>query len=69
MSHLVINTWHTDEELLGKYVKVVSNASYKHYRNIGRIVGFSTNKKMVEVYFSDTDIKTRFYRDSLELLN
>ena len=68
MCRLLSDTWYTDDELIGKYVRVISNASYKHFRKIGRIVGFSSNKKMVEVYFSETDCKTRFYRESLELL-
>ena len=54
---------------IGKYVKVISNASYKHYRKIGRIVGFCKNPDMVEVYFEGDTNKTRFYKTSLELLN
>lgn len=54
---------------IGKYVKVISNASYKHYRKIGRVVGFCKNPDMVEVYFEGDTNKTRFYKSSLELLN
>lgn len=54
---------------IGKYVKVISNASYKHYKKIGRIVGVCKNPDMVEVYFDETKVKARFYKTSLELLN
>ena len=54
---------------IGKYVKVTSNASYKHYRKIGRIVGYCKNLDMVEVYFSGDVNKVRFCKSSLELLN
>lgn len=55
---------------VGKYVRVKSNASYKHYKKIGRIVGnCEGNHNMVYVYFEGDKDKTRFYEDSLELLN
>lgn len=37
---------------IGKFVKVTSNASYKHYRKIGRITKFCKNPDMIYVYFS-----------------
>ena len=55
---------------IGKYVRVISNASYKHYRKIGRIVEqCKGNADMVYVYFEGEEHKIRFYKFSLELLN
>lgn len=61
--------YYTNEELIGKYVKIVSNASHKHYGKYGKIVGFAKGDlRCVKVYIIDDKITTKFCRKSLELL-
>ncbi len=59
----------SDDSLIGKYVKVTSNASYKNYKKIGRIVGFTKKGDYIKVYISETKCCASFCRGSLELLN
>ena len=54
---------------IGKFVRVISDASYKHYKKIGRITKFCKNPDMIYVYFSGDKHAIRFYKSSLELLN
>lgn len=53
----------------GKWVQVISNASYNHFRKIGRVVGFTKNLQMAYVYFNDENKTVRFYNSSLFVLN
>ena len=72
-TRLPLLTKYTKDELVGKHVRVISNASYKHYKKFGRIVGFTKNEVLREayiyVYFDDTKCKTIFAQGSLELVN
>lgn len=38
---------YSDEELIGKYVRVASNASSRNYNRYGRIVGFTKNRDQI----------------------
>ena len=58
-----------NSQLIGKYVKILSNASYKHYKKIGRIVGFTKAGNYIRVYIDETGACANFCRGSLELLN
>lgn len=60
---------YSKEELIGRRVRVVSNASYKHYKRYGRIIGFSKVGEYIQVYFNDTQCKANFCPGSLELIN
>lgn len=60
---------YTNKELLGKFVRVVSDASHKHFKDYGRITGFTNHGEMIKVYFDETKTQTKFYRGSLELVN
>lgn len=66
-----LKSQHSNEELIGKYVRVISDASHKHYRMFGRIVGFVGRNcgDYVKVYFGETQSCANFCRSSLELLN
>ena len=39
---------YSDEELIGKYVRVASNASSRNYNRYGRIVGFTKNRDQIK---------------------
>lgn len=60
---------YTNAELIGKRVRVTSNASHRHYKKFGRIVGFSKAGDYVNVYFDESDSVVKFCRGSLELIN
>jgi len=60
---------YSNKELIGKRVRVTSNASSRHYRKFGRIVGFTKTGDYVKVYFDCSDSVVNFCRGSLELLN
>ena len=47
-------------------VKVISNASYKHYRKVGKVVGFCKNPDMCYVQFLGEKNKILFMKSSLE---
>ena len=51
---------------IGQCVKVISNASYKHYRKIGHVVGYCKNPDMVYVSFEGEQNNVLFYKTSLE---
>ena len=51
---------------IGSIVKVVSKASYKHYEDAGRVVGFTKNNTQVYVKFKYEEKPVRFYPESLE---
>jgi hypothetical protein len=53
---------------IGDTVKVISKASYKHYKRTGKIIKECNSKwkRMLLVEFGEND-KARFYIDSLEL--
>ena len=68
MRKLVSNNYYSDNELVGKFVMVISNSSV-YYKKIGRVIGFSKNKKMIYVYFDEIKLKALFDRNSLELMN
>lgn len=52
---------------IGNTVKVISKASYRHYKHIGKIIKECNSKfgKMFLVEFRAND-KARFYENSLE---
>lgn len=54
---------------IGKFVRVISNASHLHYKKFGRIVGFTKKGDYVRVYFDETKKVANFCRASLELIN
>lgn len=54
---------------IGRRVRVISNASYRHYKKFGRVVGNTKNGHYVKVYFDDTGLVANFCIESLELLN
>ena len=43
-TRLPLLTKYSKDELIGRRVRVISNASYKHYKKFGRIVGFTKNE-------------------------
>lgn len=49
-------------------VKVISNASYKHYNKTGIVTGFTKNKKMAWVKFEDEEKPVKFYMESLKII-
>ena len=51
---------------IGQCVKVISNASYKHYRKIGHVAGYCKNPDMVYVSFEGEPKDVLFYKTSLE---
>lgn len=53
---------------IGNLVKVISKASYLHYKQIGRVVGFTKNDQMAYVQFEGEENKVQFYKDSLEVV-
>lgn len=53
---------------IGNRVKVISKASYKHYKIIGCIVGFTKNNKMAYVKFEGEKNNVRFCKESLEVV-
>lgn len=69
MSRILDKRTYSNGQLIGKYVKIISNASYKHYKQIGQIVGFTKKGNYIRVYIGDTGSCVNFCRDSLELLN
>lgn len=61
--------YYSDEELIGKYVRVVSKASHKHYGEYGKIVGVNDGTlHCITVYLPDSKVSAKFCRKSLELL-
>lgn len=64
-----IETNCSDQIAMGKWVQVISNASYNHFRKIGRVVEFTKKSRMAYVYFSDENKTVRFYNASLFVLN
>lgn len=54
---------------IGKWVQVISNASYLHYRKFGRVVGFTKNGMMAFVHFEGESHNIQFYKSSLYVLN
>lgn len=72
-TRLPLLTKYSKDDLIGRRVRVISNASYKHYKKFGRIVGFTKNEVAREtyiyVYFDETKCKTIFAQGSLELIN
>ena len=61
--------YYTDEELIGKYVKVVSKASHKHYGEFGKITNVNGGTlHCITVYLLDSKVTTKFCRKSLELV-
>ena len=58
-----------DKSLIGKYVKITSNASHKNHKKIGRIIGFTKKGDYIKVYIGETKCRANFCRGSLELLN
>ena len=49
-------------------VKIISNASYKHYLKSGIVTGFTKNKKMAWVKFEDEEKPVKFYVESLSII-
>ena len=44
IGRLPLEELYENEELIGKHVRVISNASDEHHRKFGRIVGFAEDK-------------------------
>ena len=66
---LPLRTQYSNKDLIGKIVRVISNASYKHYKDFGRIVGFTKNGDYAKVYFDQSKTTVNFCRGSLEIIN
>jgi len=71
-NRMPLENLYTNDELIGKHVRIISKASYKNYRKFGRIVGFTKKENgmdWVKVYIGETQCCANFSRSSLELLN